>query len=1729
MDPSVEEYNKFVWKLVDEYFESHPQAYVQHHTDSYNYFVDTFIKQTFQERNPVVFNTEYDEATKDYKHKCRIYFGGKSGDKIYFGKPVIYDKDREHYMFPNEARLRNMTYASTIHYDMEIEYEDVLDNAAQPFPEPVNITVLASASNAPNSTDANAATGADYTREHMKRDKKSKTARKKNMENEQQQVQAQAEQEQQQQQQQQQQEQQQDQSMAGGAKVKKPERSVLFTSRPVAAATVQRRTQTIERVLLGRLPMMVQSKYCVLYGLSPRMRHGLGECKNDNGGYFIIDGKEKCIIPQEKFADNLLYIRKYSEKIVETVTDAERVNVEKMAPKYSFSAEIRSVSENVTKPVRTFRIAMVHPTSRYSNNNIVVQIPNVRQPVPLFILFRALGITTDKEIVEMCLLDLEKYDSMIDLLVPSVHDANQVMLQQDAIYFISLLLKHKSEKETAKVLMDYVFPHIGETNYREKALYLGHMVFSMLSVATGLEAPTDRDNYISKRVETTGILLSELFRDCFVAEQNMIRLGLDIKYTYQKEKYANLADLVTNNYREIMMPKEWDTAMRRAFKGKWGQDHKQRVGVVQDLNRLSYLSAQSHLRKLNLPLDTGVKLVGPRVLNGSQWGFIDPVDTPDGANIGLHKTMSTLAVITQSIRRQPVIDWFLARPEVRQIKDLATWELAKRVKIVVNGYWFAATDQPVALVNTFKAHRRVALVPASISITFDIPKRAIFVLTDGGRLSRPVFFSTTSNKRSVTFSQQGHIRLPSKTHISWREMIMGKNEWRLDKYDPTAIYDPVEAYGQPDTRGLKPAILEYIDPSESENALICMNYFQPGKNESPRWTHMEIHESLFYGLMSSMVLFLEHNPVTRNAFSCGQSKQAVSLYHSNYGLRMDKSALILNYGQIPLTKSRFFHYICKEEHPYGENAMVAIMSYTGYNVEDSILVNRGALDRGLFRTTYYTTYEMYEEEKRESIGQTATGAAERVVKTKATDVARDTTVMGMKPGYDYSQLDSRGLIREGTVLHDKMILIGMATSDSADPGKKTDASKGAKKGQLGVVDRAFITDGEEGRRIIKIRVREERVPNLGDKLAGRAGQKGTVGLILPEEDMPYTVAGLRPDIIINPHAIPSRMTIGQLVECVLGKVSCMYGGFSDCTAFNALGMNKVHEMGANLAALSNHDLSAKLIETGLHSTGNEIMYDGFSGKQVEASVFFGPMYYMRLKHMVKDKVNYRADGPNNVLTRQPVGGRANDGGLRIGEMERDSVASHGMAYFLKESMMERSDKYYMAVCNTTGFAAICNLDRGLFLSPAADGPLAFHMDKLLTQSIQVKQVSKFGRSFSLVEIPYAMKLLIQEMQAANVQMRVVTEDSLPQMDALNMSTENIGRLTHLKSPVEPKNYHDLLQFVQKTKDSYVQKPRYEVISNEDLGFAAAPPVESYAPKSPTEPPPGYKGPRSPLGPPPGYKGPVSPLGPPPGYKGPVSPLGPPPGYKGPVSPLGPPPGYKGPVSPLEPPPGYQGPVSPLEPPPGYQGPAAEPVSPMFGPNGELPPDEYLPTPPSAKMTTPQPLVSFSPQDKVVSGGSSNWLQEGGSVRLHGETSKPNRDWRVKTLGRSFLTLDTDDMEGLEPGQNVCVVRPEDVYSPDAMPLQSAYGPSAQMQQPFYAMPQLQQPMMQQPQQQAPANNIDIHIVQGDDHSIQEPGSGSRSASSNTPANTTVNNASTQDPISSRNIPKGAIVVNKKDA
>jgi DNA-directed RNA polymerase II subunit RPB2 len=702
------------------------------------------------------------------------------------------------------------------------------------------------------------------------------------------------------------------------------------------------------------------------------------------------------------------------------------------------------------------------------------------------------------------------------------------------------------------------------------------------------------------------------------------------------------------------------------------------------LNRYTYASTLSHLRRTNTPIDRGSKATKPRQLHNTHWGMVCPAETPEGAACGLVKNLALMSYISVGSYSAPVMEFL----EEWGLEDQSEYiHSPSATKVFVNGVWMGIhRDAPTLHANLLQM-RRGGQLKHEVSIVRDVRERELRLYTDAGRVCRPLFIVDQ------------HAQTP-----------------RLKKADVDRIEEMMDGVdGAPDggawTQLLNDGIIEYVDAAEEETILVAMTSDDldnarnmPGKealvkaraahnmesfdpaarvkstNWSQNYTHMEIHPSMILGVCGSIIPFPDHNQSPRNTYQSAMGKQAMGIHLTNYQLRMDTMANVLYYPQKPLAKTRSMEYLKFSELPAGQNVIVAIMCYSGYNQEDSVIMNQSSIDRGLFRSLYYRSYTDTEQTK----GMEKT---ETIEKPDRSDTLR------MKHGSSdrYAKLEADGLIAPATNVNGDDIIIGKTAplpADSEELGQRTslhqkrDVSTPLKSTEQGVVDQVMITTNGEGHKFVKIRVRSTRVPQIGDKFASRHGQKGTIGITYRQEDMPFTADGIAPDIIINPHAIPSRMTIGHLVECLLSKVSTLTGGEGDATPFTDLTVEAV---------------SYLLRQNGYQSRGLEVMYHGHTGRKLQAQIYFGPTYYQRLKHMVDDKIHARARGPLQILTRQPVEGRSRDGGLRFGEMEvcflarqiwvvlmaekRDCMISHGIAGFLKERMYDSSDGFRIHVCD----------------------------------------------------------------------------------------------------------------------------------------------------------------------------------------------------------------------------------------------------------------------------------------------------------------------------------------------------------------------------------------------------------------------------------------------------------------
>ena len=1041
----------------------------------------------------------------------------------------------------------------------------------------------------------------------------------------------------------------------------------------------------LKKINIGKIPIMLGSKYCVLNKLN-----NSDECKYDLGGYFIINGNEKVIVCQEMIAHNLVFVFKSG----------------KSSSKYSHIVDVKSTAEDGFYTPKNVSLKL---TSRDVGSGKVIRamIPHVRHEIPLFILFRALGLESDKEIIKYIVYDLNNTDNnqIINWLKPSIEEGSTLRTQQECLEYLlkysSILGQPKDIKLTherrvvlfKEMLERDVLPHVG-MDLRRKALFFGYMVNKLGKCYFKQINYDDRDNYCNKRIETSGTLMAALFRQYFT------KLIKDMRNSIMKELNSgpwktnkNIEDVINStNLYKIIKSTTLESGLKYGLAtGNWGmKSTTNKVGIAQVLSRLTFYSTLSHLRRVNTPTEKTGKLIPPRKLHNTQWGIICPTETPEGGSVGLVKNLAISCHITTGSDSKCVKD-VLNNEGLIKLEDIMVEELYDRTKIFVNGNWLGIHDNSIDLLKKLRNYKRLGKLNIFSSISFNYDLNEINIFTDAGRCSRPLHI-VDNNKLRITTE---HINNLKTKKISWNNLIVQSLNYCSinDKYD----------------NSLQEGVLEYVDSQESCQTMIAMNHKDLRDN---KYEYCEIHPSLILGILASSIPFSNHNQSPRNTYQSAMGKQAMGIYATNYRNRMDTMAHVLYYPNKPLVNTRLGLNLPSDNIPNGMNVIVAICSYSGYNQEDSIIVNKSSVDRGLFRSTFYRTYK--DDEKRIQ----SSGQEEKFIKP------HKKFTKGLKPG-SYEKLDENGFVEENIFVDQGDVIIGkvIPVKNESVNGNQLykDNSTVLRANESGFVDKKYVNRNGDGHRFCKVRVRSERIPKIGDKFSSRHGQKGTVGMLYNEEDMPFTKDGIRPDIIINPHAIPSRMTIAQLIECIMGKVCALKGAHGDGTPF----MNTSVEDIANILES----------ELNFNKHGNEVMYDGFTGRQLKTSIFIGPTFYQRLKHMVEDKIHSRATGPMVLMTRQPAEGRARDGGLRFGEMERDCMIAHGSLQFLKERTLDASDNYRLFVCKKCGLTASVNPDKNIYCC---------------------KSCSNYTE-FSEVRMPYACKLLLQELESMSIAPRLLTE------------------------------------------------------------------------------------------------------------------------------------------------------------------------------------------------------------------------------------------------------------------------------------------------------------------------------------------------------------------------------------
>ena len=1081
-------------------------------------------------------------------------------------------------------------------------------------------------------------------------------------------------------------------------------------------------TVEMDEIYLGDIPIMLRSHWCRLNTYREKAREEgrdeeieaihHGECAYDPGGYFIINGSEKAVVAQERISQNDIFCFK-----------------QKATNKYSWKCEIRAQKPNDETPSK-FNINMLDGKRNIDANVILGQMGILKQEMNVIIFFKALGTIGDQQIISHILYDMKDFE-MANLFRPTLmqftdeynrkydfkENKSLIQIQRYSIGGDSAIPERERLKLGRQILAEKFLPQLGRKSQdnKKKVYFLGYAIHKLLTCALGRSGEDDRDHYSKKRLDLVGNLMTDLFRLKFKQlkeeTRKIFEKDVDSKGNFGSVK-AIKAATITDGLRYSLAT------------GNWGdQKTATKKGIAQVLSRLTFASSLSLLRRINTPLDKTAKNPKPRQLHSSHWGMVCPVETPEGQQVGLVKNLALMIHISvgQNTLSDEALMNALNMQNLESCDEILSPEILAQpeaTKVFVNGVWEGINRQPDTLCRALLQDRRAGNLNADISIVHDIADKTIRIYTDSGRVLRPLYIVQRNEQQNSSLDLNSNTQKLAirKRHI---ELITKRD-------DDDFHFDHL----------LEKGLIEYIDTEEEETCMIAMypSDLKAGKIET--YTHCEIHPAMVFGVCASIIPFSDHNPAVRNTYQSAMGKQAMGIYASNFPLRMDSSGHSLCYPQWPLANTRQAEYLYYRELPPGTNAIVAIMCYSGYNQEDSLIFNQSAIDRGFFRSSFTRVYNS-QCERSSGLGGTF---VERFAKPDPSNtVALKKDSQGGLSHYD--KLDIDGLPCIGERVSGDDILIGKVAPTFNKRGNASfndsqiieqDVSTPMRSTEAGRIDQVLLTTTGSGFAFAKVRIHNIRVPQIGDKFSARHGQKGTIGMTYRQEDMPFTSQGITPDIILNPHAIPSRMTIAQLIECLASKVGALDGTESDATVFNT-------------------EVTAKTIGDMLHKLsfqrhGNEMLHSGMTGKQLKERIFIGPTFYQRLKHLVDDKIHSRSFGPVAASTRQPLEGRARGGGLRMGEMERDCLVAHGAAAFIRDRFFLNSDKYRVTVCDICGMiAAEANEENG---------------------SYHCRTCSNSFR-FSQLEIPYACKLLFQELISMCIAPRLFTQHSGMQPEALD--------------------------------------------------------------------------------------------------------------------------------------------------------------------------------------------------------------------------------------------------------------------------------------------------------------------------------------------------------------------------
>ncbi|MBB5253184.1 DNA-directed RNA polymerase subunit B [Sulfurisphaera ohwakuensis] len=1006
-------------------------------------------------------------------------------------------------------------------------------------------------------------------------------------------------------------------------------------------------------VYIGDLPIMLKSIADPTSNMTYDELIKIGEDPKDPGGYFIVNGTEKVIVAQEDLATN-------------------RVLVD-----YGKSGSNITHVAKITSAAAGYRVQVV--IERLKDSSIQVSFATVPGKIPFVIMMRALGFTTDKDIVYAVSLDPEIQNE----LLPSLEQASSITTVEDALDFIGNRIaigqKRENRIQRAEQIIDkYFLPHIGTSpeDRKKKGYYLAAAVNKLLELYLGRRQPDDKDHYANKRVRLAGDLFTSLFRVAFKA------FVKDLVYQLEKAKVRGRrlsltalvrADIITERVRHALATGNWVGG---------------RTGVSQLLDRTNWLSMLSHLRRVVSSLARGQPNFEARDLHGTQWGRMCPFETPEGPNSGLVKNLALLAQVSVGINESSIEKVIYEQGVISQeelIERLSAEEDINKYlnwsKVYLNGRLLGYYPDGKELAEKIRELRRSSKISDEVNVAHIVTEyiNEVHINCDGGRVRRPLIVV----KDGKPLVSEEDIEKLRKGEITFDDLV-------------------------------KQGKIEFLDAEEEENAYIALNPQDLTKDH----THLEIWPPAILGITASIIPYPEHNQSPRNTYQSAMAKQALGLYAANYQLRTDTRAHLLHYPQKPLVGTKILDIIGYNDRPAGNNAILAVMSYTGYNMEDAIIMNKSSVERGMYRSTFFRLYST--EELKYPGGQ-----EDKIMKPEP-------GTKGYKGNEYYRLLEDNGIVSPEVEVKGGDVLIGKVSpprflqefKELSPEQSKRDTSIVTRHGEMGIVDLVLVTESSEGNKLVKVRVRDLRIPEIGDKFATRHGQKGVIGMLIDQADMPYTVKGVVPDIILNPHALPSRMTIGQIMEALAGKYVALTGKPVDATPF--------------IESPPLEEIRKGIRESGFLPDGTEVVYDGRTGQKLKGRILFGIVYYQKLHHMVADKMHARARGPVQILTRQPTEGRAREGGLRFGEMERDCLIGFGTAMLIKDRLLDNSDKATIYVCDKCGYIGWYDRTRNKYVCPI------------------------HGENANLypVTVSYAFKLLLQELMSMVISPRLVLGDKV---------------------------------------------------------------------------------------------------------------------------------------------------------------------------------------------------------------------------------------------------------------------------------------------------------------------------------------------------------------------------------